>query len=586
MTSDVNQRFSVVICCKGYSTYPLSQGLIKMKFLSTMTIGLTVLSACSVLSVGHLPPAQSGGLTDCSNLAQFAFPNTVIDSVATVARGTLQVGGKPVDAHCLVKGGMFKRTTPDGKSWAIGFEMRMPLAWNGRYFYQGNGGLDGVVVPAVGSHGGGPLTHALFKGFAVISSDAGHTEQQTAQFGFDQQARLDFGYQAVGKLTPMAKSLIKTAYGRGPDRSYIGGCSNGGRHAMVAAARYGDQYDGYLVGAPGFNISRSSLGNLASAQQFSRLMTPGASLTVGNMKIADLNTGFTPAERALVSTKILEKCDALDGVTDGIVADTAACQSRFNVARDVPTCSQSRDGTCLTSAQKDVVTQTYAGAKTSTGQSISHPFWYDPGLVSPNWVTWKFESSQTRASASIGTVFRTPPALVSDTLTLPIDETFAQLSAVNSTFTESAISLLTPPDVNGLSTRMADRKSKMIVYHGASDAIFSAAETASWFDAMNQRDANVRNHARYYVVPGMNHCSAGPATDQFDLLEPLTKWVEQGIAPEAVVATARGKDSAGGANADVPATWPANRSRLLCPYPAVARFVSGNSETAASFSCR
>jgi hypothetical protein len=557
-----------------------------MKFLSTMTIGLTVLSACSVLSVGHLPPAQSSGLTDCSNLAQFAFPNTVIDSVATIAKGVLQVGGKPVEAHCLVKGAMFKRTTPDGKSWSIGFEMRMPLMWNGRYFYQGNGGLDGVVVPALGSHGGGPLTHALHKGFAVISSDAGHTEQQTAQFGFDQQARLDFGYQAVGKLTPMAKSLIKTAYGRGPDRSYIGGCSNGGRHAMVAAARYGDQYDGYLVGAPGFNISRSSLGNLASAQQFARLMTPGASLTVGNMKIADLNTGFTPAERALVSTKILEKCDALDGVTDGIVADTAACQSRFNVARDVPTCSQSRDGTCLTAAQKDVVAQTYAGAKTSTGQSISHPFWYDPGLVSPNWVNWKFENSQTRASASIGTVFRTPPALVSDTLALPIDETFAQLSAVNSTFTESAISLLTPPDVNGLSTRMADRKSKMIVYHGASDAIFSAAETASWFDAMSQRDANVRNHARYYVVPGMNHCSAGPATDQFDLLEPLIKWVEQGIAPEAVAAAARGKDSAGGANADIPATWPANRSRLLCPYPAVARYASGNSEASGSFFCR
>jgi Tannase and feruloyl esterase len=557
-----------------------------MKNLLTTTLGLSLLSACSVVSMGHLRPAQSSSISDCSSLAQFSFPDTAIDSVITVAKGTLRAGGKPVESHCLVKGAMFKRTTPDGKTWAIGFEMRMPLAWNGRYFYQGNGGLDGVVVPALGSHGGGPLTHALFKGFAVISSDAGHTEQQTTQFGFDQQARLDYGYQAVGKLTPMAKSLIKMAYGRGPDRSYIGGCSNGGRHAMVAAARYGDQYDGYLVGAPGFNISRSSLGNLASAQQFSRLITPGASVTVGNMKIADLNTGFTSAERAIVSTKILEKCDALDGVTDGIVADTLACQSRFDISRDVPTCSQSRDGTCLTTAQKEVLAQSYAGAKTTTGQRISHPFWFDPGLVSPNWVNWKFENSQTRASASIGSVFRTPPALVRDTLTLSIDETFAQLSAVNSTFTESAISLLTPPDINSLSTRMADRKSKMIVYHGASDAIFSAAETANWFDAMSQRDASVKNHARYYVVPGMNHCSAGPATDQFDLLEPLIKWVEHGLAPEAVEATSRGKDNAGGANQDLPSSWPANRSRLLCPYPTVARYTSGNSEAASSFSCR
>jgi hypothetical protein len=557
-----------------------------MKPLLTLTLGVFLLSACAVVSKGHLSPAQSSSLRDCSSVAQFTFPNTVIDSVSTVVKGTLQVAGKPVEAHCLIKGAMFKRTTPDGKSWAISFEMRMPLAWNGRYFYQGNGGLDGVVVPALGNHGGGPLTHALHKGFAVISSDAGHTEAQTAQFGFDPQARLDYGYQAVGKLTPMAKSLIKTAYGRGPDHSYIGGCSNGGRHAMVAAARYGDQYDGYLVGAPGFNISKASLANLWAAQQFARLMTPDATVAVGNIKIADLNTGFTSRERALVSTKIIEKCDVLDGLADGIVADTLACQSRFNVSRDVPTCAQSRDGTCLTTAQKEVLTQTYEGGKTAAGQAIYHPFWMEPGIVSPNWVSWKFENSQTRASASIGAVFRTPPALVKETLSLPIDEAYAQLSAVNSTFTESGISFLTPPDVNSLSTKMGERKSKMIIYHGAADAIFSAAETATWYDAMRQRDANVESKARYYVVPGMNHCSAGPSTDQFDFLEPLIQWVEQGIAPEAVEASARSKDNVGGANSDVPATWPANQSRLLCPYPKVARYASGNSSTSTSFACR
>ncbi len=86
------------------------------------------------------------------------------------------------------------------------------------------------------------LAKWLQKGFAVISSDAGHPTR-SASFGVDPQARLDYGYQAVGYLTPMAKALIETAYGKGPDRSYIGGGSNGGRHAMVAAARYGDYYD-------------------------------------------------------------------------------------------------------------------------------------------------------------------------------------------------------------------------------------------------------------------------------------------------------------------------------------------------------
>jgi hypothetical protein len=87
-------------------------------------------------------------------------------------------------------------------------------------------------------------------------------------------------------------------------------------------------------------------------------------------------------------------------------------------------------------------------------------------------------------------------------------------------------------------------------------------------------------------VPGMNHCSGGPASDQFDLLEPLVKWVEQGIAPDSVVASVRGKDNPGGANADLPSAWSASRTRLLCPYPRVARYQSGDSEAAASFVCR
>ena len=127
---------------------------------------------------------------------------------------------------------MYRRTSPqDGKSYAIGFEMRLPEAWNGRFFYQANGGLDGRVTTALG--GGGPMpATALEQGFAVISSDAGHSGPNDASFGIDNQARLDYGYQATAKLTPMAKALIAAAYGKAPDRSYIGGCSNGGRYTV------------------------------------------------------------------------------------------------------------------------------------------------------------------------------------------------------------------------------------------------------------------------------------------------------------------------------------------------------------------
>ena len=128
----------------------------------------------------------------------------------------------------------------------------------------------------------------------------------------------------------------------------------------------------------------------------------------------------------------------------------------------------------------------------------------------------------------------------------------------------------------------------MMVYHGTNDPIFSSDDTTAWYDALrtaNNGDAS--NFARFYRVPGMNHCSGGPATDQFDMLAPLVNWVEKGQAPDSVVANARGPGNAGGVNADVPAAWSATRSRPLCAYPQVARYNgTGDVESASSFSCK
>uniref|UniRef100_UPI0025F87C6D tannase/feruloyl esterase family alpha/beta hydrolase n=1 Tax=Rhodoferax sp. TaxID=50421 RepID=UPI0025F87C6D len=243
-------------------------------------------------SLPQLAAATSGSLLSCTDLAsKISFANTTITATTAVAAGTLTVGGTPVPAHCQVTGKMHQQvSTADGNNYAIGFEMRLPSAWNGRFFYQANGGTDGSVLTATGGvNGGGALTNALNMGFAVISSDAGHAAALGANFGIDPQARLDYGYQAVAKLTPMAKSAIATAYGKGPDRSYFGGCSNGGRQTMVAAAREPDQYDGYLVGDPGFRLPLAAVANIAAAQGYATVAT----------KAGDISTGFTTAERQL-----------------------------------------------------------------------------------------------------------------------------------------------------------------------------------------------------------------------------------------------------------------------------------------------
>ncbi len=318
------------------------------------------------------------------------------------------------------------------------------------------------LTAALDALGGGPVTGALAQGFAVISADAGHTGRQHPRFGAEAQARADCGYQAVATLTPMAKALLSAACGKAPERSYIGGCSKGRRHALVAAARHGAQFDGYWVGAPGYRLPYAALAQLWAAPQWQALATPGATLAHpfnAAARTADLNTALTAAERLTVARAMLERCDALDGARDGIVAHTAACQAAFNAERDVATCGAERNGQCLSAAQQRL----------------------------------------NRAQ-------------------------------------------------------------------GGKAADF----------------------ARYFPVPGMAHCTGGPATDQFDALAPLVRWVEQGEAPAnlAARARARGAGAAGGANAELPADWAPSRSRAQCPWPQVSRNNgSGSLDDAASFSC-
>jgi len=555
-----------------------------------------LLAACSTPPPAKPPvlgASRAATLQTCEGLlAGFRHEQTQIDAVTAVAEGGLKQGTLALPAHCLVKGSMHKRKGSDGRDYAIGFEMRLPQAWNGRFYYQGNGGLDGNVQPALGALGGGPLTGALAQGFAVISSDAGHTGAQTTVFGLEPQARLDYGYQAVAKLTPMAKALIRTAYGKGPDRSYIGGCSNGGRHAMVAAARLGEQYDGYLIGAPGYRLPNAALAQLWGAQQFSTLATPGATAPhplAPQGRIPDLSSAFTPQERQTVAQAILAQCDALDGARDGMVQDVQACQARFNLQTDVPSCSGERNGQCLSTAQKQVLGTLFSGARSDSGQPLYAPFPYDNGLVGANWGTWKFVNSLALDPLAVGTVFSVPPGRV-DALKEDLGARLALFNSTDATYKESGLALMTPPghERPGNLAPLRARGAKMLLYHGVSDAVFSADDTRRWIEALGKAlGGPADDFARYFPVPGMNHCSGGPAADQFDLLGPLVQWVEQGVAPQAVPATARGAGNAGGVNAELPTDWSATRSRPLCAYPAVARYQGqGSLEDAASFICQ
>ncbi len=564
--------------------------------MRTLVLGGLAALALPAWSAGappQLPPATPGTLVGtCEELATrlAGLPATAITSATTIAAGTLRVAGQPVAEHCRVTGRTNERASPvDAKTYWIGWEMRLPKDWNGRFFHQGNGGIDGAVVTANASFGGGPLTSTLLQGFAVLSSNAGHDNATHGgpAFGFDPQARLDYGYQAVGTLTPIAKEVVARAYGRGPDRSYFGGCSNGGRHALVTAARYAQEYDGILAGAPGYNLPLAALANIWSAQRYASVATGNPATPPG------LETGFTLAERKTVAAAVLARCDALDGATDGLVQATGLCQRRFDLARDVPTCPGERDGTCLTDAQKAAIDPIFkGGARTSNGNPFDASFPYDPGLGGGGTAFWEFTAPLNLDSGAVGVIFKVPPtsaALANGpafALGLNVDQALQELYATNETYTESAMSFMTPPNATDLNA-LRSRGGKVLVYHGVADPIFSVLDTEAWWKGV-RRDTRgpVDDFVRLYRVPGMGHCSGGPSTDQADYLSPLVAWVEGGQPPAAIVASARGPGTPGGVNPDVPATWAADRTRPLCPFPGGARYVGpGDVERAENWAC-
>ncbi|WP_211364148.1 tannase/feruloyl esterase family alpha/beta hydrolase [Propionivibrio limicola] len=574
-------------------------------------------------SVPQLSAAVGTTLSKCADLAStFSYSGLKITSSTLVAAGsTVTADGETytLPEHCYVQGYMNERVSVvDGQTYRIGFEMKLPKDWNGRFFFQPNGGTEGtLLLPQNQANGrmlgGGPVTTGLNKGFAVLSSDSGHDGNartdvaasiRGAVFGIDPGSRTDNAHRYVATLTPMAKGLIAAAYGKGPDRSYMIGCSNGGRVALVTAARYPDMFDGILSAAPAVSLPTGTVAAMWNAQA----MAPVSPLVDGK---ADISNSFIQAEMDLVKSKVLAKCDALDGVADGIVADYKACKTAFSLTADVPTCTGGETaGTCLTSAQKTAMAKLMGGPKKADGTAIYADMDYDPGMAAPGWRAWMMGMTSNAAgpasasnptsqifnlmAPSMGLMFSSPavdPATLTSSATGLFDYVMnfnmttdlAKVYATGNGFADSPWNEYTPPNRDDLSA-LRNRGGKVLLFHGTADPIWYFNDTINWYEALKAKmGSNTESFSRVFPVPGMNHCSGGPAADRFDMVTALVDWVEKGQAPESVMASVRPVAK----NSGMDASWPTNRTRLLCPYPKVARYKgTGNTEDAINYSCQ
>ena len=529
------------------------------------------------------------------------FPNaTTIISGATLKPPSTAVTGRAgrgnipaLPAHCEVLGKMNDRTGANGQHYAIRFHLRLPTAWNGRFFFEGGGGSNGNLGDALGNLQGQQPTNALVLGYAVVSQDSGHDNavnndpklNGTLTFGFDEQARLDFGYNSYDQVTQTAKALIKAYYGKPPELSYYVGCSEGGREAMMMSQRFPDYFDGILACSPGFKLPKAAVTEAWDTQAFADVAkSEGVKDSLGQ---PFMNKTFTDEDFALISKTVLAACDKLDGLEDGLIANFTACKPKLAGL----TCKGPKNAECLTSAQITAIEKIFGGPKNSKGEPLYANWAWDAGISNPGWRIWKIGMYNAQANSSINAtlgsgaisaVFTTPPVPVAAVGAAPVeyllsynfDKDAPKIFAESGAYAKSAwdFMLASSTDLSGFKARGG----KLLITHGVSDPIFSVNDTIAWYNEINKLNkGKAEEWVRFFAVPGMNHCGGGPSTDRFDAFDALVNWVEKKTPPDRIVATA-GPMTA----------WP-GRTRPLCPYPQYARYIGkGSIEEAANFVCK
>jgi feruloyl esterase len=506
---------------------------------------------------GLLPlTANAATAAGCEALAKFkaANPAVVILHAQVQAAGPApSAPGAPpsatlLPAHCRVDGVIESRTGSDGKTYGIRFALALPQAmkWNGRFLYQGGGGLNGTVNPPIGAAAAGEEP-ALAQGFAVLSTDSGHEGAVfDSSFFADQQAALNFLYQSIGKAGPVGKQLVAAYYGRPAAHSYFVGCSTGGREAMIASQRYPEVFDGIIAGAPAM---RTNYSNLATRWVTTSLNTAAPKDAQGRSVTSQALSG---SDRKLVIGALLAACDGNDGIKDGMIFDVRHCAFDPGVLA----CKAEKTDACLSTVQVAAIKQAFAGPKARDGRQVYPGFAYDTGIA-----------AQGRGIPGLlgGGMSPVGPSPTGTQMDVDAEAAVAH----------DARSMAGDSNAWTQLNAFAAHGGKLIFYHGVSDPWFSALDTIDYYErlAADNPPAPLADWSRLFLVPGMGHCGGGEATlDRFDLLNPLVNWVEHGQPPKQTVATGT--------------AFP-GRSRPLCAYPQHAQYNGqGDPQSAASFSCR
>jgi feruloyl esterase len=424
---------------------------------------------------------------------------------------------------------------------------------------RGNGGYAGESLdapPRIGQR-----NDASRNGFVAVQTNTGHdaAAEPLATFAVNPQKTIDYEFRAVHETAQAAKHIVTAFYDSPAAYSYFEGCSTGGRQGLMSAQRFPGDFDGIVVGAPVLNFTDSVLVGLWQARALNATPIPEKKLS-------------------LIAQAVYAKCDAKDGLKDGLIDDPRRCD--FDPAADLPTCSGDREeDACFTPAQIGTLKALYGGI-TSQGKP------YFPGLLpGAEKAGTDFLTLRQKVSGWDGWVMdKAGPSRL-----LQYGEAFVRYLAFSKIdpsydwrvfdFGKDPMRIIEirtlldarDPDLS----EFKSRGGKILMYFGWADTALSPIMGIDYYQKVTDKfGPATRDFYRLFMVPGMFHCRGGFGTDRFDAMTPLVNWVENGAPPRSIDASSveDGKTV---------------RTRPLCPYPEVARYNgTGSIDDSANFSCR
>jgi hypothetical protein len=423
----------------------------------------------------------------------------------------------------------------------------------------GNGGHAGEALDDPGRVE--QISKALRIGFAVAQTNTGHDARREPGASFvmsNPQKAVDYAYRAVHLTAVAGKNIAGKYYGRPVSYAYWNSCSNGGRQGLIEAQRFPDDFDGIVANAPWLDQTGFTVGAIWNQQALDK-----APITAEKMN--------------LVAGRVMEKCDAIDGIKDGVIDDPRRCD--FDPVRDVPACGADEDGPdCLTAAQAAAIVKIYGGP-VSNGK----PFFpgFEPGseammdlfgggrgsgwmnvIVSPR--PGSLPADYSLAQQTMRYLVHNPPKPDYDPMTFDFDRDIHLLDDW------SRLADAKDPDLSAF----RKRGGKLLMTYGWADAILQPMMGVNYYEeAVKVNGPGTADFFRLFMIPGMAHCSGGTGCDQYDPMTAIIDWVEKGNAPDTIMARRIEKNEV-------------VRTRPLCPYPQVARHRgNGSTDDAANFHC-